>query len=163
LAVLESRLVNTEAVLYDALTKLYQQGDTQGEPVDRTVKRLQERYANMPYSAKTSEWNQQPLLAEEDRQRWWLSHQQIFSESDSPYGSVENRRRRAMSHSSARTVDTGEPGFIHEQARTPFSPTDMKTSERPLSSNPSPGVNIPANVDPEIAAELDEEQLSKYF
>lgn len=72
LAVLESRLVNTEAVLYDALSRLYQQGDAQGEPVDRIVKRLQERYANMPYSAKTSEWNQQPLLAEEDRQRWWL-------------------------------------------------------------------------------------------
>lgn len=68
-----------------------------------------------------------------------------------------------MSHSSARTVDTGEPGFIHEQARTPFSPADVKGSERPLSSNPSPGVNIPANVDPEIAAELDEEQLQKYF
>jgi hypothetical protein len=39
----------------------------------------------------------------------------------------------------------------------------MKSVERPLSSNPSPGVNIPANVDPEIAAELDEEQLQKYF
>lgn len=163
LAVLESRLVNTEAVLYDALSRLYQHGDAQGEPVDRIVKRLQERYANMPYSAKTSEWNQQPLLAEEDRQRWWLAHQQIVSDGDSPYGSTEDRRRRAMSHSSARTVDTGEPGFIHEQARTPFSPADMKSVERPLSSNPSPGVNIPANVDPEIAAELDEEQLQKYF
>ena len=143
--------------------QVYQQGDAQGEPVDRIVKRLQERYANMPYSAKTSEWNQQPLLAEEDRQRWWLARQQIVSDGDSPYGSVEDRRRRAMSHSSARTVDTGEPGFIHEQAGTPFSPADTKSVERPLSSNPSPGVNIPANVDPEIAAELDEEQLQKYF
>lgn len=108
------------------------------------------------------------MLAEEDRQRWWLAHQAIFNESDnhSPYGSgsAEDRRRRAMGHSSARTVDTGEPGFIHEQARTPFSPADVKGSERPLSSsNPSPGVNVPANVDPEIAAELDEEQLQKYF
>lgn len=151
-------------MLYDVLSRLYQQGEPQSEPIDRIVKRLQERYANMPYSAKTSEWNQQPLLAEEDRQRWWLAHQQIANDGDSPYASAENHRRRAMSHSSARTVDTGEPGFIHESSvRTPFSPADMKSSERPQSSNPSPGVNIPANVDPEIAAEMDEEQLQKYF
>lgn len=178
LAVLETRLVNTEAVLYDALTKLYhaQQAAQTGEsassvpsePVDRVVKRLQERYATMPYSAKTSEWNQQPLLAEDDRQRWWLAHQQILSEGESPYGTADllERRKRAMSHSS--TVDAGEPGFIDERRRSsrpPFSPAEGRAAvvEQPLSSNPSPGVNIPANVDPEIAAELDEEQLQKYF
>lgn len=176
LAVLESRLVNTEAVLYDALTKLYTQQQqqqagepvTSGEPVDRVVKRLQERYSTMPYSAKTSEWNAQPLLAEDDRQRWWLAHQQIMNDGESPYASTDERRKRAMSHSS--TVDTGEPGFVVDErrrSRPPFSPADMRAAaaaaEQPLSSNPSPGVNIPATVDPEIAAELDEEQLQKYF
>lgn len=164
LAVLENRLVNTEAVLYDALSKLYQQPPAEGESVDRIVKRLQDRYSNMPYSAKTSEWNQQPLLAEDDRQRWWIAHQQIMAESESPYASSEVRKRRAMSHSSAHTVDTGEPGFVDEaRSRGPYSPADARSSERPLSSNPSPGVNVPANVDPEIAAELDDEQLQKYF
>lgn len=169
LAVLESRLVNTEAVLYDALTKLYQTQQHPGEtlpaePIDRIVKRLQERYATMPYSAKTSEWNQQPLLAEDDRQRWWLAHQQIMNDGESPYASTsDERRKRAMSHSS--TVDTGEPGFIDERrSRPPFSPAEVRAAtEQPLSSNPSPGVNIPATVDPEIAAEIDEEQLQKYF
>ncbi|KAM0723012.1 hypothetical protein Q7P37_001210 [Cladosporium fusiforme] len=170
LAVLESRLVNTEAVLYDALTKLYHQqqpGDSgsSGEPVDRVVKRLQERYSTMPYSAKTSEWNNQPLLAEDDRQRWFLAHQHIMNDGDSPYASTDERRKRAMSHSS--TVDTGEPGFVDERrSRPPFSPAEMRAAavaEQPLSSNPSPGVNIPATVDPDIAAELDEEQLQKYF
>lgn len=168
LAVLENRLVNTEAVLYDSLSKLYQPGSERvlDEPMDRIVKRLQERYANMPYSAKTSEWHHQPLLAEEDRQRWWLAHQQIMSDSESPHASGSaDRKRRAMSHSSSRTVDTGEPGFITSEnhSRAPYSPADIRSSERPLSSNPSPGVNVPANVDPEIAAELDEEQLQKYF
>lgn len=171
---LESRLVNTEAVLYDALTKLYsQQHETaEGsqpplEPADRVAKRLQERYSNMPYSAKTSEWNQQPLLAEDDRQRWWLAHQQILTEGESPHSPADARKRRALSHSSSHTVDTGEPGFIDEgRARAPFSPATAemrRASEHPLSSNPSPGVNVPVDVDPEIAAELDEEQLQKYF
>jgi len=159
----------------------------------------------MPYSAKTSEWNHQPLLAEEDRQRWWIARQQILAENEnqvhahhhqhhnhqhqhhlsSPPAISEyqnSRHRRTMSHSSARTVDTGEPGFVSPetlnastpstratQAQAPYyhSPADVKSvaseHQHPLSSNPSPGVNVPINVDPEIAAEMDEEQLMKYF
>jgi hypothetical protein len=92
-----------------------------------------------------------------------------------------------MSHSSARTVDTGEPGFVSPEtmnastpstraaavaAQAPYyhhhSPAEAKSAaasehQHPLSSNPSPGVNVPIHVDPEIAAEMDEEQLMKYF
>jgi hypothetical protein len=94
-----------------------------------------------------------------------------------------------MSHSSARTVDTGEPGFVSpktltasttpstraaaaQAAQAPYyhhhSPAEVKSAaasehQHPLSSNPSPGVNVPIHVDPEIAAEMDEEQLMKYF
>jgi hypothetical protein len=162
----------------------------------------------MPYSAKTSEWNHQPLLAEEDRQRWWIARQQILAESEnqvhahghhhqhhrqqhqqhqmsSPPTISEqqnNRHQRTMSHSSARTVDTGEPGFVSPEtlnastpstraAQAPYyhSPAEMKSTasehqqQHSLSSNPSPGVNVPIHVDPEIAAEMDEEQLMKYF
>jgi hypothetical protein len=161
----------------------------------------------MPYSAKTSEWNHQPLLAEEDRQRWWIARQQILAESEnqthayqhhqhhrqqhyqisSPPAISEHRHHRTMSHSSARTVDTGEPGFVSPEtmnastpstraaavaAQAPYyhhhSPAEAKSAaasehQHPLSSNPSPGVNVPIHVDPEIAAEMDEEQLMKYF
>jgi hypothetical protein len=90
-----------------------------------------------------------------------------------------------MSHSSAHTVDTGEPGFVSPEnnastpstraaaAQGPYyhqhqSPAEVKSAtasehQHPLSSNPSPGVNVPIHVDPEIAAEMDEEQLIKYF
>ena len=186
----------------------------------------------MPYSAKTSEWNNQPLLAEDDRQRWWIARQQILAENENQVQSHHNshphhnhhhhhphhqrqqqqqqthqhhslsspsalpehpqpnsQHRRTMSHSSARTVDTGEPGFVspetlatdsastpstraaHGQGQGPYyhpSPADVRSSgasehQHPLSSNPSPGVNVPIHVDPEIAAEMDEEQLMKYF
>lgn len=53
------------------------------------------------------------------------------------------------------------------QAPYYHSPAEMKSTasehQHSLSSNPSPGVNVPINVDPEIAAEMDEEQLMKYF
>jgi len=95
----------------------------------------------------------------------------------------QTRHHRTMSHSSARTVDTGEPGFVSPEAlnsstpstraaaavQAPYyhSPAEMKSTasehQHSLSSNPSPGVNVPINVDPEIAAEMDEEQLMKYF
>jgi hypothetical protein len=166
----------------------------------------------MPYSAKTSEWNHQPLLAEEDRQRWWIARQQILAESENqtyayqqqhqhqhpqhhhqmsspPTAALHQptRHHRTMSHSSTRTVDTGEPGFVSPEAmnastpstrgaasaaQAPYyhqhqSPAEVKSAasenQHPLSSNPSPGVNVPIHVDPEIAAEMDEEQLMKYF
>jgi hypothetical protein len=165
----------------------------------------------MPYSAKTSEWNHQPLLAEEDRQRWWMARQQILAESENQTHAYQHhhhhqqhqhqhqhlmssppatsshqptRHSRTMSHSSARTVDTGEPGFVSPEnnastpstraaaAQAPYyhqhqSPAEVKSvaseHQHPLSSNPSPGVNVPIHVDPEIAAEMDKEQLMKYF
>lgn len=149
LSLLESRLVATETALFDVLTKLNPAGpDTAAEApaiTDKVIKQLQERYSNMPYSAKTAEWNQQPLQTESDLQRWWLEHRRLLAETQQSQRPVEHA---AMSPPAPR------PPVMRETQQSPH--------ERPISQSSSRPDNS-AQVDPDLAAELSEEQLRKYF
>lgn len=148
LSLLESRLVATETALFDVLTKLNPAGpDTAATAPaisDKSIKQLQERYSNMPYSAKTAEWNQQPLQTDVDLQRWWLERRRLLADTQQGERTVE---------SAARSPPRPPPAPREPPPSQQVRPAS-RSSSRPESSG---------NVDPDLAAELSEEQLRKYF
>ena len=148
LSLLESRLVATETALFDVLTKLNPAGpDTASTaPVitDKVIKQLQERYSNMPYSAKTAEWNQQPLQTESDLQRWWLERRRLLAET----------QQNPHLSGGAAVSPPALPPAARETQHARYERPPSRSSSRPESS---------AQVDPDLAAELSEEQLRKYF
>ena len=151
LSLLESRLVATETALFEVLSKLNPAGPEEASSIPtisgKMVKQLQERYSNMPYSAKTAEWSQHPLQTDSDKQKWWLERRRLLSDTQQDLQPSEPTAKSPPA----------PPAPMTREPTQHFMPQDRSISRG------SSQLDSSGQVDPELAAELSEEQLRKYF
>jgi hypothetical protein len=189
LSVLESRLVATEVALYEVLSKLHSLNDVgPNVSTEDLIARLQKKYTDMPYSAKTAEWQQQPLAGELNHQQWWQERQKILEAPDRPFERPQQPRTNMQMPappwipatpdeklagpkrrtSSIQAVDTGEgmvstPRSIQPSMYSPTSATTMGYGSHQIpEQRASVQQDPPMRIDPELSA-LSEQQLRKYF
>ncbi|KAK6443432.1 hypothetical protein LTR95_000259 [Oleoguttula sp. CCFEE 5521] len=107
LSILEGRLVATEVALYQTLARLHGSDGLPGQSNDDLAISLQKKYADMPYSAKTAEWNHQPLNGDQALSRWWLERRQMF-ESQQATNSLQDSNERPRPASKQRSTGNGD-------------------------------------------------------